>query len=59
MIQSAEELQIPGALISVDFQKYFDTISFKGIYGALQFFGIGNSFIDMVRTTYTDFTAVV
>ena len=33
-------------------------ILFEGIYAALNFFGLGQTFIDMVRTTYTNFKAV-
>ena len=37
----------------------FDRISFEGIYSALEFFDIGNSYINMVKTAYTDFVAMV
>ena len=54
-----EQEQESRLLVSIDFQKCFDMISFEGIFGALEFFGIGPNYIQMVKTTYTDFKAVI
>ena len=46
-------------LVSVDFTKCFDMITFPAIFCALRYFGFGDQFIQMIKTCYTDFTAVV
>ena len=56
VVQNTEE---DALAIFIDFQKAFDKIEFSAIYGAMQFFGIGPEYVDMVRTCYSDCTAVV
>ena len=47
-------------MISIDFKKCFDKIEFTAIEGALQYFGFGQNFIQMVKLLYCQFeTAVV
>ena len=59
ILQHYEQEGDEGILISVDFQKCFDKIEFNTVYGSLRFFGIGENFIQMVKTTYTDFRVCV
>ena len=48
-----------GLIISVDFQKCFDQISFKAIFGALKYFGFGDKFSSIIQTIYSNFTACI
>ena len=59
LIQHSEENNLDNVIISVDFLKCFDRIEFEGIFGSLKFFGFGMNYINMIRTTYNEFTAVV
>ena len=46
-------------IISVDFEKCFDKVEFEAVFGALKHFGYGSKLINMIKTTYTGFTAMV
>ena len=59
IIQSTEENQLDGVIVQLDFQKCFDQISHEAILGALSFFGFGKTFIQFIKTTYTECTAVI
>ena len=48
-----------GVICSIDFEKAFDKLEFQAIFGALEYFGYGPNLINMVKTTYTGFTASV
>ena len=54
-----EQQEIPGVLISVDFEKCFDSIEFTAIKGALKFFDFGPNFIKYVQLSYNQFTTYV
>lgn len=41
-----------GALAALDFSKAFDTVRWEFIYAALQWFGFGDNFIDLVRLLF-------
>ena len=45
--------------MSVDFEKCFDTIEFVAIRGAMQYFGIGPKFIEMVMLLYKNFETAI
>ena len=47
------------AVVSVDFLKCFDKISMDAITGCLKIFGFEDNFIQMITTTYKDFSACV
>ena len=59
IIRKTKDSDIDGLILSVDFSKCFDKISFSAIFGALQYFGFGPEFIDMIRTMYSNFTACI
>ena len=59
IIKCAEDQQLDSVILSTDFLKCFDRIEFEGILGLLKFFGYGYNFVNMIRTTYNEFTAVV
>lgn len=44
IIQIAEQRKLQAILISIDFYKCFDSLTFKGIDGALKFFNFGTEF---------------
>ena len=55
VIQYVESENIPALMITIDFEKCFDTISFNAIKGVLHFFNFGECFIDYVMLLYTNF----
>ena len=59
IIQHASDEEIDSLIVSVDFKKCFDLIEHQAVYGALRFFGIGEKYIQMIRTLYSDAMAVV
>ena len=59
IIQHATDEELDGLIVSVDFKKCFDLIEHKAVYGALKFFGVGNNYVNMIKTMYTDVVAVV
>ena len=50
IMQYTEENNIPGLLLSVDFEKAFDSVSWSFIYKVMEFFGFGKSFISWIKT---------
>ena len=50
IMQFTEENNIPGLLLSVDFEKAFDSVSWPFIYKVMEFFGFGNSIISWIKT---------
>ena len=48
----AEEENIPGLLVMIDFEKAFDSISWKYMDKILKFFNFGPFFIHMLKTLY-------
>ena len=59
IIQYIEEEKIPALLISVDFEKCFDSIEFQAIAGMLEIFNFGPKFINMIFTLYNNFRTVL
>ena len=49
-----EEENIPGLLLLLDFEKAFDSISWKFIYKVLNFFNFGQNFIKLIQTILND-----
>ena len=47
--------QIPGLIISVDFQKAFDRVNYNALYAILRAFGFGNIFVKWIQLLFTDF----
>ena len=44
-----EEQNIPGLLLSVEFEKTFDSVSWLFIYETLKYFGFGISIIQCIK----------
>ena len=50
----AENNNIPGLLLSIDYQKAFDSVSWKFIEKALRFFNFGNDIVRWFKTLYNN-----
>ena len=59
IIKHANDTEEAGLVISVDFQKCFDKISFDIIYGSLKHFGFGPIMIETIKTMYSNFTVCI
>ena len=59
LMDVANEDNLEAVVLSIDFQKCFDLIEFSAIFNSLEFFGFGDRFISMIKTTYSEFTACV
>ena len=58
-IAHAEEHQLEADILSLDFHKAFDVISFTCLQGALHFFNFGTNFRQWTATLYNEFTVKV
>lgn len=54
LMQYVDEHKMPGLLLLVDFEKAFDSISWKFIGKCLTFFNFGTRFINMIKLLYQD-----
>ena len=54
IINLANEFDTPGIIVSLDFEKAFDSLSKNSIIDTLKFFNFGESFINMVATLLKD-----
>ena len=59
IIHTTEKLNIPGLLVSIDFQKAFDSISWEFIFKTLSYLGFGPNFQRWIRLLNTDIKAKV
>ena len=54
-----EKHHIPGLLMQIDFEKAFDSVSWKFLYNVLESFGFDDNFIKWVKLFNTDIKAYV
>ena len=59
LIYQAEILNKPGMILLLDFEKAFDSISWKFILNVLKFFNFGDYFIRLVKIILSDFKLCV
>ncbi|MCG7878665.1 MAG: reverse transcriptase domain-containing protein [Candidatus Thiodiazotropha endolucinida] len=59
ILHLTNELDIPGLLLIIDFEKAFDSISWKFIEKILDFFNFGDSIKQWISTFYNDISASV
>ena len=59
IIHTTKKLNISGLLVSIDFQKAFDSISWEFIFKTLSYLGFGANFQKWIRLFNTDITAKV
>ena len=57
VVTRAEDFE--GLILSIDFSKAFDKISFHAITGALNYFGIHGKYVEMIQTCYKNITSTV
>ncbi|PIK58954.1 hypothetical protein BSL78_04121 [Apostichopus japonicus] len=59
VIQYAQDKNVPGYILFVDFEKAFDSVNWNFLYHTLQLFNFGDSIIRWVKTFYANCTACV
>ena len=59
LIERAEEENIPGILLLLDFEKAFDTVEWSFLLKTLDFFGFCKDLCNWVKTFYTDQTSCI
>ena len=59
IMDSAEEQQLPGVILSLDFEKCFDRIEIKSLLAAMDYFKFGPSYQKWIKMIYTDPIAAV
>ena len=59
LLHYTEKHNIPGLLMLIDFEKAFDSVSWKFLYSALRFFGFKEDFIKWVQIFNTDINAYI
>ena len=58
-LEIADTQKIPGLIMCIDFEKAFDSLSWKFLYKVLAFFGYSNNFIKWVKLFNTNIKAYV
>ena len=59
VIDYAENFNIEGAILFLDFSKAFDTLQWSFMYQTLEYFGFNRPFITWIQTLYTDINTLV
>ena len=59
ILHATEDKKIPGLLMLIDFEKTFDSLSWKFLYSVLAFFGYSKNFIQWVKLFNTEIIAYV
>ena len=54
-----EKHKIPGLLMLIDFEKAFDSVSWKFLYSVLEFLGFGSGFIKWIKMFNNNITASI
>ena len=55
VIAYTKKANIPGLIITIDFEKCFDRVEYVAVWGALQYFNFGKYLIDLVLLLYQEF----
>ena len=59
VISYAEQQNIPGMLLFIDFEKAFDTLEWKFLEKTLRFYNFGDSLITWIKLLYTDISSSI
>ena len=59
LLHAAENKNMPGMLMLIDFEKAFDSLSWSFLYSVLKFFGYSENFIKWVKLFNTEITAYI
>jgi len=54
LIERCEEESINGVLLSIDFEKAFDSVEWKFVYKALKYFNFPDKYIEWIKCFYKD-----
>ena len=52
IMEYAHETDMPGVILSMDFEKCFDRVDIDALIQSLKYFGIGSSFVKWTKTIY-------
>ena len=59
IVQYAKEKNLPGMILLIDFEKAFDSVSYRMIDATLEMFGFGEYYREWIKTLLKDFEACV
>ena len=59
LMHFTEKHKIPGLLMLIDFEKAFDSVSWKFLYSVLEFLGFGSGFIKWIKMFNNNITASI
>ena len=59
VISYAEQQNVPGMLLFIDFEKAFDTLEWKFLEKTLRFYNFGDSLITWIKLLYTDISSSI
>lgn len=59
VIEFTKKNNIPAAIMSIDFEKCFDYISHKALWGSMELFNFGPNIIKWCKVLYTDFVSAI
>ena len=59
VISYAEQQNVPGMLLFIDFEKAFDTLEWKFLEKTLSFYNFGDSLITWIKLLYTDISSSI
>ena len=59
VISYAEQQNVPGMLLFIDFEKAFDTLEWNFLEKTLRFYNFGDSLITWIRLLYTDISSSI
>ncbi len=54
-----EQNKLPGILLSIEFEKAFDSLNWKFLYNTLEYLNFGNIFIVYIKIMYQDIESTV
>ena len=56
---NAEQQNVPGMLLFIDFEKAFDTLEWKFLEKTLRFYNFGDSLITWIKLLYKDISSII
>ena len=59
VMEQTKKLNCPGILLSLDFQKAFDTLELSYIHKVLQIYNFGDSLRNWIKVIYTDIESAI
>ena len=59
IMKFTEDSNVPGMLLSIDFEKAFDSISWSFIYKILEYYGFTHKFVNWIKLFNQDIKATI